>query len=116
MLKDHQIAQLVNELRRVAIRHAGTEQLREHISQVVVDALKKAPEPTTTHVYHVAAEMQMGPGVINRFDGVASLKDRIENLEGYFNLKRVVAAQMNGKPHPDDVSVISLSYLGVSNA
>ena len=116
MLKDHQIAQLVNELRRVAIRYAGTEQLREHISQAVVEALKNAPEPIATHVYHVVAEVQIGPGAINRLDGIASLNERIENLEAYRNLKRVVAGQMNGKPNPDDISLTSLSYLGVSYA
>jgi len=40
VLKDHQIAALVNELRDIAIEFHGAQQLRERIAQVVVPALK----------------------------------------------------------------------------
>lgn len=40
VLKDHQIAALVNELRDIAVEFQGTQQLRERIAQVVVPALK----------------------------------------------------------------------------
>lgn len=40
VLKDHQIAALVKELRDIAIEFHGAQQLRERIAQVVVPALK----------------------------------------------------------------------------
>ena len=40
VLKDHQIAALVNELRDIAIQYYGTQQLRERIAHAVVPALK----------------------------------------------------------------------------
>lgn len=43
MLKDHEIARLVNELTDVARKYAGTQQLRGQISEVVVKALRPAP-------------------------------------------------------------------------
>lgn len=45
-MKDHEIAQLVNELTKVAKEFAGAQQLRERISQLVVAAIKPA-EPLT---------------------------------------------------------------------
>ena len=42
MLKDNEIASLVNELRNIAIKHHATGQLREHISQAVNKALPPA--------------------------------------------------------------------------
>ncbi len=42
VLKDHQIAALVNELRDIAVQYHGTQQLRERIAQVVVPALRAA--------------------------------------------------------------------------
>jgi hypothetical protein len=42
VLKDHQIAALVNELRDIAVQYHGTQQLRERIAQVVVPILRAA--------------------------------------------------------------------------
>jgi hypothetical protein len=44
-LKDHEIAQLVNELRDTAIKYRDAQQLRERIAALVVPALrgKRAP-------------------------------------------------------------------------
>ena len=42
-LKDHEIAQLVNELAQLAKAYVGTEQLREHISRCVVKTLNQTP-------------------------------------------------------------------------
>ena len=44
-LKDHEIALVVNELRDIAIRYHGTQQLRERIAQVVVPALRRTATP-----------------------------------------------------------------------
>lgn len=44
-LKDHEIARIVNELRDIAIRYHGTQQLRERIAQVVVPALRRTATP-----------------------------------------------------------------------
>ena len=43
VLKDHQIAALVNELRDIAVQYHGTQQLRERIAHVVVPVLRAAP-------------------------------------------------------------------------
>lgn len=116
MMKDHQIAQLVNELRRIAIRYAGTDQLREHLSTAVVDALKKPTEAAPVkHVYHVVAESR-GVTTLTRFDGIARLNGTVETVDCYNNLKAVVAAQMLTNPSPSALSIISLSYLGASHA
>jgi hypothetical protein len=45
-MKDHEIAQLVNELVEVAKTYWHTQQLRERISRLVVPAIKKANPPT----------------------------------------------------------------------
>lgn len=42
MLKDHEIAQLVNELTKIAKEYAHTQQLRAHISRAVKEALNNA--------------------------------------------------------------------------
>lgn len=45
-IKDHQIAQIVNQLRGIAIEFGGTQQLRERIAGVIVPVLKaKQPAP-----------------------------------------------------------------------
>jgi hypothetical protein len=41
-MKGHQIAQLVNQLRDIAVKYHAAGQLREHISQAVNDALPAA--------------------------------------------------------------------------
>lgn len=115
-MKDHQIAQLVNELRGIANQYAGTEQLREHLSQAVVEAVKKTPDPKVVHVYHVVAEQILSPGVMNRFDGIARVDGTVETVECYRHLKELVAPQMTGNPDAGRISITSLSYLGVSHA
>ncbi len=47
VLKDHQIRELVNQLRDIAIEYHGTQQLRERISRVLRAAMLQA-EPVTT--------------------------------------------------------------------
>lgn len=42
-MKDHEIAQLVNELTKVAKEFHATQQLRERISQLVIKAVKFEP-------------------------------------------------------------------------
>lgn len=49
-IKDHQIAQIVNQLRDIAIEFGGTQQLRERIAVVIVPMLKAQqpkPQPMT---------------------------------------------------------------------
>lgn len=41
MLKDHEIAELVNNLRDVAVKYHATQQLRERISHLILDAFQK---------------------------------------------------------------------------
>lgn len=45
-LKDHQIAQLVNNLTTIARTYHGTQQLRQRISQCVCEALQVAAPAT----------------------------------------------------------------------
>ncbi len=47
VLKDHQIRELVNQLRDIAIEYHGTQQLRERIARVLRAAMLQA-EPVTT--------------------------------------------------------------------
>lgn len=48
-IKDHQIAQIVNQLRDIAIEFGGTQQLRERIAVVIVPVLK-AQQPSGREV------------------------------------------------------------------
>lgn len=45
MLKEHQIRELVNKLRDIAIEYHGTQQLREHIACVVRAAMIAVAQP-----------------------------------------------------------------------
>ncbi|WP_245000829.1 DUF551 domain-containing protein [Enterobacter kobei] len=47
-MKDHQIRELVNELRDIAIEYHGTQQLRERIARTVRAAMLQGAEPVTT--------------------------------------------------------------------
>lgn len=40
-LKDHQIRELVNELRDIAVQYHGTQQLREKIARAVNNSVRK---------------------------------------------------------------------------
>ncbi|HHN5367034.1 TPA: hypothetical protein ACQ8UR_003905 [Escherichia coli] len=41
MMKDHEIRELINELRDVAIKYHGAQQLRSRIARVVCSAVRK---------------------------------------------------------------------------
>ncbi|WP_238380462.1 hypothetical protein [Enterobacter sichuanensis] len=47
-MKDHQIRDLVNELRDIAVEYYGTQQLRERIAKTVRAAMLHGAEPVTT--------------------------------------------------------------------
>ena len=47
-MKDHQIRELVNELRDIAVEYHGTQQLRERIARTVRAAMLQGAEPVTT--------------------------------------------------------------------
>ena len=47
-MKDHQIRELVNELRDIAVEYHGTQQLRERIARTVSTAMLQGAEPVTT--------------------------------------------------------------------
>ncbi|MFO3919836.1 hypothetical protein [Enterobacter hormaechei] len=47
-MKDHQIREMVNELRDIAIEYQGTQQLRERIARTVRAAMLQGAEPVTT--------------------------------------------------------------------
>lgn len=56
-MKDHEKRELVNELRDVAVKYAGTQQLREHIAHVVnvrvpADLEKEAARKMATDFYY----------------------------------------------------------------
>lgn len=61
-IKDHQIAQIVNQLRDIAIEFGGTQQLRERIAVVIVPMLKAqqpaTPEPVKATPYNPTEEMR----------------------------------------------------------
>jgi hypothetical protein len=61
-MKDHRIAQVINELRDAAIKFGHTQQLRAHISRIVIDAIKEQDKDTR----HACAEnlIQFGSDTI----------------------------------------------------
>lgn len=59
-MKDHQIRELVNELRDIAVEYHGTQQLRERIARTVRAAMLQGAEPVTT-----AYKLPMQPLVID---------------------------------------------------
>ena len=59
-MKDHQIRDLVNELRDIAVEYYGTQQLRERIAKTVRAAMLQGAEPVTT-----AYKLPMQPIVID---------------------------------------------------
>ncbi|PNY63296.1 hypothetical protein C2M14_07235 [Enterobacter cloacae] len=46
-MKDHQIRELVNELRDIAVEYQGTQQLRERIARTVRAAILQGAEPVS---------------------------------------------------------------------
>lgn len=46
-MKDHQIRELVNELRDIAIEYHGTQQLRERIARTIREAMLQGAEPVS---------------------------------------------------------------------
>ncbi|MCM7555409.1 hypothetical protein [Enterobacter kobei] len=46
-MKDHQIRELVNELRDIAVEYHGTQQLRERIARTIRAAMLQGAEPVT---------------------------------------------------------------------
>lgn len=48
-MKDHQIAEVVNQLRDIALQFHGAQQLRERIAHVIVPLLKE-PQPDTVRL------------------------------------------------------------------
>lgn len=47
-MKDHQIRELVNELRDISVEYHGTQQLRERIARTIRAAMLQGAEPVTT--------------------------------------------------------------------
>ncbi|WP_343459920.1 hypothetical protein [Enterobacter hormaechei] len=45
-MKDHQIRELVNELRDIAVKYHGSQQLREHIARTIRAAMLQGAEKT----------------------------------------------------------------------
>jgi hypothetical protein len=74
-MKDHQIAQLVNQLRDTAIAYHASGQLRERISTLVNDALKQTPasEPAATVIKKGADRQWMSERLGHLPDGIYSL-------------------------------------------
>lgn len=46
-MKDHQIRELVNELRDIAFKYHGSQQLREHIARTIRAAMLQGAEPVS---------------------------------------------------------------------
>ncbi|MCU2326680.1 DUF551 domain-containing protein [Enterobacter hormaechei subsp. steigerwaltii] len=47
LMKDHQIRELVNELRDISFEYHGTQQLREHIARTIRAAMLQVAEPVS---------------------------------------------------------------------
>ncbi len=61
-MKDHEIRELINKLRDIAIKYHATQQLRQQIAYVALDALKpeKNDEADTTYEVWQDDEWQAG--------------------------------------------------------
>jgi hypothetical protein len=80
-LKDHEIREMVNELTQVAKEYAGTQQLRERISEVVQGTIRipKAGEPKMTQCKYGQEQESCHKSPMN----CDYLHDEIQNVEDY---------------------------------
>ncbi|HGL4530284.1 hypothetical protein [Enterobacter roggenkampii] len=74
-MKDHQIRELVNELRDIAVKYHGSQQLREHIARTIRAAMLQGAEPVTT-ANKLPAEAVYGYFAFNDHHGEEFFKKR----------------------------------------
>lgn len=60
------------------------------------------------YVYHYCAQYQITPGTLGYIDGIAQLENKIRCMDDYTALKKKLNA-------PENVSIISLSFIGMEN-
>ena len=77
-MKDHQIRELVNELRDIAVEYQGTQQLRERIARTVRAAILQGAEPVTTaYKLRDAVETIRSSGIAIDADKIFAERDAI---------------------------------------
>ncbi|WP_350363766.1 hypothetical protein [Enterobacter hormaechei] len=75
-MKDHQIRELVNELRDIAVEYHGTQQLRERIARTVRAAMLQGAEPVTTdYKLRDAVEIIRNSGIAIDGDKILAERD-----------------------------------------
>ncbi|HHA1388043.1 TPA: DUF551 domain-containing protein [Enterobacter kobei] len=80
-MKDHQIRELVNELRDISVEYHGTQQLRERIARTIRAAMLQGAEPVTTayklppHVYRELVNSLRDTAV--KYQGCQQLREQI---------------------------------------
>lgn len=92
-MKDHQIRELVNELRDIAVKYHGSQQLREHIARTIRAAMLQGAEQTN---YRAIVERiaEIVHGKVTDIDlltvTVKSIKD---NLQGKASLRDEIRSE-----------------------
>jgi hypothetical protein len=67
------------------------------------------------HIYHYCSQYQRENGSIDYWDGIAKLGNEIATMEDYAKLKQEIANLDEKHVVATNITIISLSKLGVSN-
>ena len=81
-MKDHEKRELINKLRDIAVQFAHTQQLRQRIAEVVLDALaehEKEQEPVAWRTWWP----KMGGGYAWAYGNAPALEDNLKNEPFY---------------------------------
>jgi hypothetical protein len=62
-------------------------------------------------VYHFSGVYQKQAGSINHVDGIASMEHPVTDLEGYFELKRLIVKELFLEVASNQLTIQSLSIL-----
>ncbi|MEN4502704.1 MULTISPECIES: hypothetical protein [Enterobacter cloacae complex] len=99
-MKDHQIRDLVNELRDIAVEYYGTQQLRERIAKTVRAAMLQGAEPVTT-AYKLPFEQWL-----SQQTGTIDVECGCVMTEVFFHWLRVAYEAGNSPVIPDGYALV----------
>lgn len=92
-MKDHQIRELVNELRDIAVKYHGSQQLREHIARTIRAAMLQGADgnsPAIPDGWTGSDEANAALIMLDRIETVDSVDD--DRIEGIKRIIRALAA------------------------
>lgn len=99
-MKDHQIRDLVNELRDIAVEYYGSQQLRERIAKTVRAAMLQGAEPVTT-AYKLPFEQWL-----SQQTGTIDVECGCVMTEVFFHWLRVAYEAGNSPVIPDGYALV----------